>query len=74
LNKKKRFRVGFTRQVIKEKLYEHSVKSFRKLAANPYNKEDMCLFITFDSMFDNMHSIFGVKNSEFAERFIKLVS
>jgi hypothetical protein len=25
----------------------------------------MCLFITYDSMFDNMLSIFGVKNSEF---------
>jgi hypothetical protein len=35
LNKKKRFRIGFTRQIIKEKLYDRSVKSFRKLAANP---------------------------------------
>jgi hypothetical protein len=35
---------------------------------------DMCLFITYDSMLDNMLNIFGVKNEELAERFLKLVS
>lgn len=74
LNKSKRFRIGFTKQVIKQKLYEIAVKSFRKLSANPLNSNDMCLFITYDSMLNNMHSIFGVKNTELAERFIKLVS
>jgi hypothetical protein len=74
LNKSKRYRIGFARQVIKERLYNNSVKSFRKLSANPLNMNDMCLFITYDSMLDNMLNIFGVKNEELAERFLKLVS
>jgi hypothetical protein len=74
LNKSKRYRIGFTRHVIKERLYNNSVKSFRKLSANPLNMNDMCLFITYDSMLDNMLNIFGVKNEELAERFLKLVS
>ena len=74
MNKKKRYTIGFTRYVIKEKLYESAIKTFRRLAANPSNPNDMCLFITFDSMISNMHGIFGVKNIELAERFIKLVS
>ena len=74
MNKSKRYRIGFTRHVIKERLYNNSVKSFRKLSANPLNMNDMCLFITYDSMLDNMLNIFGVKNEELAERFLKLVS
>ena len=74
MNKSKRYRIGFARQVIKERLYNNSVKSFRKLSANPLNMNDMCLFITYDSMLDNMLNIFGVKNEELAERFLKLVS
>ena len=74
MNKSKRYRIGFARQVIKERLYNNSVKSFRKLSANPLNMNDMCLFITYDSMLDKMLNIFGVKNEELAERFLKLVS